>query len=337
MIETRQLTKRFDDFLAVDRVDLSVATGEVLAMLGPNGAGKTTTVRMMTSILPPTSGSARIAGYDVVEEPAMVRANVGVLTEQHGLYERMKGLEYLDFFGRIYRLDREQRAKRSRNLMERFGLGDALNKRVGEYSKGMKQKLALVRAMLHDPSVLLLDEPTSAMDPQSAKQVRDAILELRQDQRTFLITTHNLNEAGLLADRIAIIRQGRIIARGTVKELSEAIVGPPRMELRARGDIDGLARDLANLVSVEAQGDNWLQFTVAHPEETNPPVLRKCVELGVDVITLTQITRTLEEIYLQIVEADEATQRGAKAEDPLLAQTDPAPAKIPAVEEALPL
>ena len=223
MIEANQLTKRFDNFVAVDSVNLHVEPGTVLALLGPNGAGKTTTVRMMTSILSPTSGTASIAGYDVIEQPEQVRAHVGVLTEQHGLYERMKGLEYLDFFGHVYHLSKADRQQRARYLMERFGLGFALDKRLGEYSKGMKQKLALVRAMIHNPPVLLLDEPTSAMDPQSAKQVRDSILELRQDKRTFMITTHNLLEAQLLADRIAIIRNGRIIADGTFDELSEAV------------------------------------------------------------------------------------------------------------------
>jgi ABC-2 type transport system ATP-binding protein len=163
---------------------------------------------MLTSILVPTSGWARIAGYDVTTQAREVRAHVGLLTEQHGLYERMKAIEYLEFFGRVYHQPRDLSRKRALDLMERFELTFALDKRLGEYSKGMKQKLALVRAMLHDPPVLLLDEPTSAMDPVSAKQVRDAIIELRQDQRTFLITTHNLTEAQMLADKIAIIRHG---------------------------------------------------------------------------------------------------------------------------------
>ena len=241
MIETEQLTKYFDDFCAVDSVTLKVEPGELLAMLGPNGAGKTTTVRMMTSILPPTSGWAKLAGYDVTKNPAMVRAHVGVLTEQHGLYERMRGLEYLDFFGEIYHWIKTFAKKRAYGLMKRFGLMDALDRRLGEYSKGMKQKLALVRAMLHDPSVLLLDEPTSAMDPQSAKQVRDSILELRHDERTILITTHNLTEAQLLADRIVIIRHGRIIANGTIDQLGQQIVGDPLMELRVNGEVNGPA------------------------------------------------------------------------------------------------
>ena len=149
MIEAEGLTKEFDGFRAVDNISLNVPAGQVLAVLGPNGAGKTTTVRMLTSILAPTSGWARIAGYNVVEHPEQVRASVGVLTEQHGLYERMKSVEYLDFFGEVYHLSREVRRKRALDLMERFGLSFALEKRLGEYSKGMKQKLALVRAMLH--------------------------------------------------------------------------------------------------------------------------------------------------------------------------------------------
>lgn len=309
MIETYQLTKYFDDFCAVNEVTLQVEPGEVLAMLGPNGAGKTTTVRMMTSILPPNSGWAKLAGYDVTKNPELVRANVGVLTEQHGLYERMRGLEYLDFFGEIYHLPKEIRKKRAFDLMERFGLGDALDKRLGEFSKGMKQKLALVRAMLHDPQVLLLDEPTSAMDPQSAKQVRDAILELQRDERTFLITTHNLTEAQILANRIAIIRHGRIIANGTIDALAQQFVGQPIMELRVNGEVNGLHNDLSPMVEVDNYGINWLQYRTTDPYTINPQILAKCLELGVEVVTLSQVTKTLEDIYLQVVEEDEAQEK----------------------------
>jgi ABC-2 type transport system ATP-binding protein len=308
MIEVEELTKDFDDFRAVDRINLSVATGSVLAMLGPNGAGKTTSVRMMTSILAPTAGRASIAGYDVVRQPEQVRAHVGVLTEQHGLYERMKALEYLDFFGRIYHLSAQQRRQRATSLMERFGLGDALGKRLSEYSKGMKQKLALVRAMLHDPPVLLLDEPTSAMDPQSAKQVRDAIVELQRGERTFLITTHNLNEAQVLADRIAIIRHGRIIANGTFSELARQFVGDPLMELHVNGHVNGLAQDISDLVEVQDTGDDWLRYRVPDPRAINPALLRKIAGLGVEVVTLAPVSQTLEDIYLQVVKEDEKAQ-----------------------------
>lgn len=309
MIETQGLTKEFDGFRAVSGVTLNVGTGEVLAMLGPNGAGKTTTVRMMTSILAPTSGMAKIAGYDVVTQPEKVRAHVGVLTEQHGLYERMKGLEYLDFFGEVYRLPKDMRRRRAAELMERFGLDFAIDRRIGEYSKGMKQKLALVRALLHNPPVLLLDEPTSAMDPQSAKQVRDAIIELQRDKRTFLITTHNLTEAQLLANRIAIIRHGRIIASGTMDELAHQFVGEPMVELRVNGSLKGLEHDLQDIVRVVQSGENWLQYTTPDPYTTNPVLLRRVVNLGLEVVTLTHITKTLEDIYLQVVQEDEAQER----------------------------
>lgn len=309
MIETQELTKEFDDFLAVDRVSLTVNEGEVLALLGPNGAGKTTTVRMMTSILAPTRGYARIAGYDVVQQPAEVRASVGVLTEQHGLYERMKAMEYLDFFGEVYHLPKDVRRARARDLLERFGLGEAAGRRVGDYSKGMKQKLALVRAMLHYPPVLLLDEPTSAMDPQSAKQVRDAIVDLQKDARTFLITTHNLMEAQALANRIAIIRHGRIIAQGTMAELAQQMGAETRVEVRVNGRVNGLAAAMAALVTVCETGDDWVQYSTPDPAATNPALLRHLIGLGAEIVSVTPLTRTLEDIYLRIMEEDEAAGR----------------------------
>jgi ABC-2 type transport system ATP-binding protein len=306
MIESHELTKDFDGFRAVNQVSLNIPAGTVLALLGPNGAGKTTTVRMLTSILAPTSGWARIAGYDVVEQAEQVRGQVGVLTEQHGLYERMKAIEYLDFFGRVYHLSAADRKNRSLQLMDRFGLTFALDKRLGDYSKGMKQKLALVRAMLHNPPVLLLDEPTSAMDPLSAKQVRDAIIELQRDeQRTFLITTHNLTEAQSLANRIAFIRAGRIIAQGTFDELARQFVGEPLMELRTNGVLNGLAKDISDMVTVEETGMDWVRFRVADPNTTNPVLLKKITNLGVEVVTLAPVSRTLEDIYLQVVKEDE--------------------------------
>jgi ABC-2 type transport system ATP-binding protein len=311
MIEAHELTKDFDGFQAVKGVSLNIPPGSVLAVLGPNGAGKTTTVRMLTSILAPTSGWAKVDGHDVVNEPEQVRAKIGLLTEQHGLYERMKAIEYLDFFGRVYHLSGDERKQRSLQLMERFELIFALDKRLGEYSKGMKQKLALVRAMLHNPPVLLLDEPTSAMDPLSAKLVRDAIVELQRDeQRTFLITTHNLTEAQALANRIAIIRSGRIIAQGTFDELARQFVGEPVMEMQVAGILNGLAKDIGDMVTVVEAGQTWLRYRVAEPTVTNPALLRRVAGLGVDVVTLAPITRSLEDIYLQVVKEDEGETHG---------------------------
>src|SRR6185503_8715098 len=191
MIETFDLSKQYNnDFWAVDGVTLTVQPGQILALLGQNGAGKTTTVRMLTSLLSPTRGWARVGGYDVSTRPQEVRANVGVLTEQHGLYMRMTGEEYLEYFGKVYGLDAATRTKQRNYLLEYFGLADDARRRSGEYSKGMKQKLALARALIHDPNVLLLDEPTSAMDPESAQLVRNEISRLKSSRRTIIICTH---------------------------------------------------------------------------------------------------------------------------------------------------
>lgn len=313
MIETEGLTKDFDNFRAVESLSLTVDAGTVFAFLGPNGAGKTTTIRMLTSILAPTAGWARVAGYDVVRQPAQVRASVGVLTEHHGLYERMRATEYLDFFGRIYKLPADVRRKQAMGLMERFGLADSTQRRLGEYSKGMKQKLALVRALLHNPPVLLLDEPTSAMDPQSAKLVRDAVFELKRDRRTIILTTHNLNEAQQLADRVGVIRRGRLIANGTFDELSRRFVGDPIMEVRFRQPLNGVVKALDGMVNVQETGDKWLRYQTATPEQTNPAVLQRLVSQGAEVITLSELPRSLEAVYLQIVTEDEGLEAPADA------------------------
>lgn len=308
MIETRGLTKHFGDFVAVQDVNLSVHPGEVLALLGPNGAGKTTTVRMLTSILEPTQGTATVAGYDVVTQPELVRASVGILTESHGLYLRMKGYEYLDFFGRLSGLDKSERRANAERLAARFDLLGSLDRRLGEYSKGMRQKLSLVRAMMHDPTVLLLDEPTSAMDPHSARQVRDAIHELQRDGRTVIVCTHNLPEAEELSDRIAIIRRGEIIAKGTSAELKHRLLGYPLMELRLVDNLNGLVENLSGLVEVESFGENWLRYRTENPREMNPVIVRQLASDGVQVVTLSEVPQSLESVYLNVVGNEEESQ-----------------------------
>jgi ABC-2 type transport system ATP-binding protein len=302
MIETTDLTKRFDSFVAVDAIAFAVAPGEILALLGPNGAGKTTTVRMLAAILRPSAGRAQVAGYDVVESPREVRQRVGLLTEQPGLYLRMRGREYLEFFGQLMGLEAQESARRARELLERFGMPEAWERRIGTYSKGMRQKMALARAMLHEPAVLLLDEPTSAMDPHSAKLVRDAMLDLRDGRRAVVLCTHNLAEAELVANRIAIIRRGKIIALGTAAELKARLLGPPLMELRLAQPADGAASLLESLVHVEAHGQDWLRFTTDDPHAANPRVLRRLADAGVEVVTLSEVVRSLEDVYLSAVQ-----------------------------------
>jgi ABC-2 type transport system ATP-binding protein len=187
-------------------------------------------------------------------------------------------------------------------LLARFGMSEAGDRRMGTYSKGMRQKMALMRAMLHDPSVLLLDEPTSAMDPHSAKLVRDAVLGLRHHRRAIVICTHNLAEAEALADRIAIIRRGRIIALGTPAELKARLLGPPLMELRLSQPTDGVVKLVADLVNVETRGEDWLRYSTCDPREINPVLLQTLAAHGYGVVTLSEVVRSLEDVYLRVVE-----------------------------------
>jgi ABC-2 type transport system ATP-binding protein len=286
----------------VDGVDLDVAPGEILALLGPNGAGKTTTVRMLSAILKPSEGRAWVSGFDTVRDARQVRHAVGLLTEFPGLYLRMRGEEYLAFFGELQGMDAGQIQSQSASLMARFGLAQAQKQRIAEYSKGMRQKLALIRAMLHDPDLLLLDEPTSAMDPQSAKQVRDAIVELRRDRHTVLICTHNLAEAEMLADRIAIIRRGQIVALDSPARLKAQLLGPALLEVRLAHSLDGYLDGLGDVVEVETQGETWFRYRTAEPQEANPAVLDRLAGQGARVLTLSEVPRSLEDVYLRIVE-----------------------------------
>ncbi|PWH15215.1 MAG: ABC transporter ATP-binding protein [Anaerolineae bacterium] len=299
MIECEDLTKHFDTFKAVEGVTLSVRPGQVLALLGQNGAGKTTTVRMLTSVLTPTRGWAKVAGYDVVQQPEQVRASVGVLTEMHGLYGRMTAHEYLDFFGQVYDLDPVRRKRRADQLLEYFGLAYAAHRRSGEYSKGMRQKLALARALIHEPPVLLLDEPTSAMDPESAQLVRHEIARLRSSQRSIIICTHNLVEAEMLADQIAIIYKGRILIQGTLDELRRRLLGPAEYHVKLSGHWQPQQMDWpagVQLLRVEADG---FFYQAENPAIANPLIIQQLIEQHAQVISVQEVPRTLEMLYLK--------------------------------------
>ena len=305
LIETHGLTKRFGRITAVEDVSLQVEEGQILALLGPNGAGKTTTIRMLASILRPTEGSARVAGFDVTNEAREVRRRVGLLTEHHGLYARMRAPDYLEFFGHANALNSADLEDRISDLLASFGLEGTQDLRLGQYSRGMQQKLALARALLHDPDVLLLDEPTSAMDPASAKLVRRRIVDLRGSRRAIVVCTHNLNEAEMLADQLAIIHQGRIIAQGPPSELKRDLLGDPIMELQLGGSLNGAVEALPDELVVVSSGPSWLRYRTARPDRDNPRVLRAMDSAGVDVITLSEVGRSLEDVYLRVVGADE--------------------------------
>ncbi len=301
MIVTENLTKYFNDFLAVDNVSLHVKAGEVLALLGPNGAGKTTTIRMLTTVLRPSQGTARVAGYDVLNNPGDVRSAVGVLTEDHGLYERMHMIEYLDFFGQLYDMGESIRKERILYLLEKFDLLDARDRRIGKFSKGMRQKLSLARSLLHSPPVLLLDEPTSAMDPASARLVRNAIKTLRSEDRAIIVCTHNLAEAEELADKIAIIRAGRIIALGTSSELKQQLLGPAEYRITFNESLNNRQPPLPADLEVMDKGSDWLIYQTTSPQEINPLLLKSLLAADFAVVKLEEIGRSLESVYLRAV------------------------------------
>ena len=303
MIETNDLSKQFHDFMAVDGVNLSIGAGQILALLGQNGAGKTTTVRMLTALLQPSRGSARVAGFDVSKNGHDVRASVGVLTEHHGLYMRMTALEYMDFFGQVYSLAPALRKSRTDNLLEYFGLAEAAKRRIGEYSKGMRQKLALARAMMHEPSVLLLDEPTSAMDPESARLVRDEIARLKSTQRTIMLCSHNLTEVELLADKIAVIYRGKILIQGTLDELKRDVLGASEYVIKFASAWDASRLELPNGMELLETTPTSLKVRVETPEESNPELVQRLISLSAPVVAFQEETRTLEQVYLKVMAA----------------------------------
>jgi ABC-2 type transport system ATP-binding protein len=312
MIEARDLTKDFGDRRVVDRVTLEVRAGEILVVLGPNGAGKTTTVRMLAGILRPSAGSAFIAGLDVSVHPERVRQKVGVLTEHHGLYSRMRAGEYLDFFAALYGLPRAERRQRAHELMRTLALDMDGDRWLAEYSKGMRQRISLVRALLHRPPVLMLDEPTSALDPASAHLVRGLLSELREQGCAILACTHNLGEAEELADRIAILRRGQIVAQGKAHELRAELAGLPLFEVRLGKSARRAGRLLRADVDIVEVGERSIRYRSASPHVQNPILLQRLMKAGLPVVELREITPSLESVYLRAVAED-----GVSADSPV--------------------
>jgi ABC-2 type transport system ATP-binding protein len=265
---------------------------------------------MLTSILEPSGGRAWVNGYDVVQQADKVRASVGVLTEHHGLYGRMNAQEYLEFFASLYGLNIPAVRPRIKQLLERFGLGNVQKKRLGEYSKGMRQKLALVRAILHNPPVLLLDEPTSAMDPESARLVRDSIRELRGSGSTILLCTHNLAEAEELADKVTIIRLGQIIMNDTLENVKQQLLGPVEYEAFLAETVNGWNGQLPEGVELRYRGDTRLRFRVANPQVTNPQLLRCLLDARLNLVSFSEVPRSLEKAFLNAVGSQEEGEHG---------------------------
>jgi ABC-2 type transport system ATP-binding protein len=296
------LGRRFGERWAVRGIDLEVHQGEVLGLLGPNGAGKTTTVRLLTALIEPTEGTAAVDGFDVRTQPDEVRARVGILTETPGLYDKLSASTNLDFFGRLYGLDAGVRAERIERYLRLFGLWERRDEVTGTFSKGMKQKLAIGRALLHDPAVVFLDEPTAALDPEAAFIVREAIEELRKVGRTIVLATHNLDEADRLCDRIAFVRAGFVRVdtpaglRGSLgtRGLAIRLASSP-----SPGALTAL-RGLKGVGAVDAV-DGVLRIAAPDPESTAPGIVRALVAAGGDIVEVRVERTSLEEIYFDVM------------------------------------
>ena len=302
MIDTVNLTRKFGEVTAVDGLTLHVDDGEVFGFLGPNGAGKTTTVRMLCCLISKTGGEARVANYDVgnVADSPKIRRLIGLVPDNVGLYEDLSAYENLDYYGKLYRRTEAQRKESIEYFLKMLGLWEKRDATTGTFSKGMKQKLAIARALIHDPEVLFMDEPTANLDPESAKTVRDFILELKKEKKTIFLNTHNLDEAQRICDRIGILNT-KLMAVGTPEELERSVRGRKTVvRLRHVNDaILGAVKKLS-LGSVTREDDR-LTIDVVDPEEENPAIVRAIVEAGGDVESLSVLGSTLEDAYLKLV------------------------------------
>lgn len=306
MIEIENLTKKFDGLTAVDSVTLNVNDGEVFGFLGPNGAGKTTTVRMLCCLISKTSGDARIGGYRISDDAdsLKIRKIIGLVPDNVGLYEDLSAYDNLDFYGKLYDCGAPQRKESIKRFLTMLGLWDKRDAMVGTFSKGMKQKLAIARALIHEPQVIFMDEPTANLDPEASKTVRDFILSLKKEKRTIFLNTHNLDEAQRVCDRIGVLKT-RLIAVGSPSDL-ERSMGGRRTVIQLREPVSeavlAAVRKLP-LQNVQADGAQ-LSVEAKDPENENSTILESILKAGGHVQSVSIVGSTLEDVYFGLVSGE---------------------------------
>ena len=309
-IETTNITRRFDSFLAVDRLSFRVAEGEVFGILGPNGAGKTTTIRMLACLISPSTGSATVAGHDIVSNAQKIREVVGILTENPSLYERLTAYENMNFFAEAYNLSNAQERKsRIKALLDLFNLWERRDDKVSKFSKGMKQKLAIARALVHDPPVLFLDEPTAGLDPEAAKGIRELVENLsKHEKHTIVLSTHHLEDAERLCSRVMIINRGRSVFVGTPDELRNSASHSPVLRItfaELNQNIVDTVSNLPGVKEVKIEGSrNGLLVTLNDADRLTPEVVRNAVQAGGMILSVNVLRPTLEEAYLKLVKVN---------------------------------
>lgn len=302
MIDTENLTRKFGNLTAVDSLTLHVDDGEVFGFLGPNGAGKTTTVRMLCCLISKTSGDARIGDYDVgIEADSLkIRELIGLVPDNVGLYDDLSAYDNLDFYGKLYDCTAAQRKENIERLLKMLELWEKKDVAAGTFSKGMKQKLSIARALIHDPQILFMDEPTANLDPESSKTVRDFIIELKKEKKTIFLNTHNLDEAQRICDRIGILNT-KLMAIGTPEELEKSVQGRKTViQLEQAGDAIIAALRKLPLRNLIIDG-NKLAVDVTNPEKENVTILDTIFRAGGHVQSVTVVGSTLEDAYLKLV------------------------------------
>lgn len=306
MIEVTGLTKRYNDITVVDNVSFAVARGEVLGFLGPNGAGKTTTMRMLTGYLPPSSGSVTIAGFDMQTQSLQARRHIGYLPEGVPLYPEMTVAGYLDHMARLRHMT--QRAAAVERAMELVHIADRADDRIAKLSKGQRQRVGLAQALLHDPDVLILDEPTVGLDPRQIIEVRELIRELGAT-RTVILSTHILPEVSMLCNRVVIIKKGRVVAEDTPTALTSRLQGAERIEMRVHQQpTDTTAiQQLHGVISVSVEADGLFHIETEPGSELRPQLASLVVNHGWGLLELHKVTLSLETIFLELTTQEEPT------------------------------
>ena len=307
MIEVEGLTKAFGSHVAVDHLRFDIGEGEVFGLLGPNGAGKTTTIRMLAGLISPSEGWAKVRGYMIDTESLKVRQTVGILTENPSLYERLTAYENMDFFAEAYGLsDMQEKSNRIKEILDFFELWERRNDKVATFSKGMKQKLAIARALVHKPPILFLDEPTSGLDPESSKEVRDLIAKLSRDEKnTILLCTHHLEDAEKLCNRVMIINKGKSVIVGTPDELRDRICDNPAVEITLKKltfEVIEAAKNVAQVTQVNAdKSTSKLTITLDDIQSGTPELVKNIVEADGDILGVNILRPSLEEAYLKLI------------------------------------
>jgi len=304
-IVVENLTKDYDGLRAVDHINFSVEAGEIFGFLGPNGAGKTTTIHLLLGLLEPTDGRAQVLGFDTYTQADDVRAHTGALLEHTGVYEQLSAEDNLEFYGRVYRMTPAERQARIKELLTQMDLWERREDRAANWSKGMKQKLALARAMLHRPQLVFLDEPTAGLDVVSANAVREGLEALAEREgMTVFLTTHNMAEAERLCSQVAVIREGRLVAIGHPDDL-RARAGGPRLEIFGRGFTENVLRLLRARPEVAAITMENGHLEVDLTEDTDTaPLVSLAVSAGVEVQEVRRGKATLEEVFLTLMEEE---------------------------------